>query len=133
MQHLTISLQLQGIPLNVAIAFLLEVILESKHVGVEKLSKAGYSFSLEGEYINIMVKTFHDTGADEVMLSKRFCSCLNMDTVKSVQIRSILHDEPVKNLKKTHLYIPYEGKVMAYSMSSKISKNWPNCDTRKLL
>ena len=87
MQHLTIALQLQGIPLNVAIAFMHEVSLELKDVSIEKLSKAGFSFTIEGDYVNIMVKAFHNTGADEIMLSKKFSGCLNMNEVKTVKLK----------------------------------------------
>ena len=56
-----------------------------------------------------------------------------MNEVKTVQIRSVLHDEPVRNLTRTSLYVPYKGKIMAYSMSTKIAKNCANRHTRAIL
>ena len=98
------------------------------------LSKeAGYSFELGGEYVHIIFKTFHDGGADNMMLSHKFSSCLKMKKVHTVQIWSTLHlDDPVKNLRKTAFFIPYKGKRMAYNMHTNIAKSCPDELIRKL-
>ena len=67
MQWSTTALQLQGVPLNLAIAFLLEVTVALENVDMDKLRKAGYSFEFDGNYVHIICKTFHDGGADEVI------------------------------------------------------------------
>ena len=96
------------------------------------MRNAGYSFTVDGGYVHIICKTFHDGVADEVMLSKKFSSCLLMKKVHTVQIWSMLPSEPVKNLRKIDLFVPYKGKVMAFNMSSKISKHCPDLYIRKL-
>ena len=71
MQWFTYALQLQGVPLNLAIAFLLQVTIASENVDMQELKEAGYSIEVDGDYVHIICKTFHDGGADEMMLSHK--------------------------------------------------------------
>ena len=56
-----------------------------------------------------------------------------MTNVKTMQIRSILHSEPMKNLKQTEIFIPYKGRTVGFSMNNQISKHFPDRFIRKFL
>ena len=69
MQLLKNHLQLSGHPINLCIAFMVQVTVDLENVNLDLLEKYGFKFTKNETHCFINLKAFSDSGADDCKIS----------------------------------------------------------------
>ena len=134
MQLMTSNIQIKGIPINLCIAFIIQIAIALKDTDCLKLKDAGYQFECDAEYCYVTVKAFGDSGADKIMMAQKLCNCLTMEDVTNLNIWSILDlKEPMKGLQRVSAFILLHGKVNMYNIKGEICKTAPTREVRQII